>query len=110
MIRLTLPVLILVQLQTPIENTPIVLCIGLNYKQHAQEANVNGFTLHTFSRTNILSVFSQLPVPNYPTVFTKPADALAGPFDAIDIHPYARELLDYEGELTVVIGRDAKNV
>ncbi|KAJ5814579.1 hypothetical protein N7474_006356 [Penicillium riverlandense] len=78
------------RLETPIEDTPIVLCIGLNYKQHAQEAN--------------------LPVPKYPTVFTKPADALAGPFDAIDIHPDARELLDYEGELTVVIGRDAKNV
>ncbi|KAJ5606574.1 hypothetical protein N7510_009355 [Penicillium lagena] len=78
------------RLETPIENTPIVLCIGLNYKQHAQEAN--------------------LPVPKYPTVFTKPADALAGPFDAIDIHPDAHELLDYEGELTVVIGRDAKNV
>ncbi|KAJ6014855.1 hypothetical protein N7540_009446 [Penicillium herquei] len=74
----------------PIESTPLVLCIGLNYKQHAQEAN--------------------LQVPKYPTVFTKPADALAGPFEAIDIHPDAREMLDWEGELTVVISRDAKNV
>ncbi|KAJ5443842.1 uncharacterized protein N7458_007714 [Penicillium daleae] len=40
----------------------------------------------------------------------KPADALAGPFDTIDVHPDAREMLDYEGELTVVVGRDAKNV
>lgn len=40
----------------------------------------------------------------------KPADALAGPSDTIDIHPEAREMLDYEGELTVVVGRDAKNV
>ncbi|KAJ5454774.1 fumarylacetoacetate hydrolase family protein [Penicillium daleae] len=78
------------KLECPIESTPIVVCIGLNYRQHAQEAS--------------------LPVPKYPPVFTKPADALAGPFDAIDIHPDARELLDYEGELTVVIGKDAKNV
>ncbi|KAJ5679878.1 hypothetical protein N7462_008122 [Penicillium macrosclerotiorum] len=78
------------QLECPLESTPIVLCIGLNYKQHAEEAN--------------------LPVPSYPTVFTKPADTLAGPFETIDIHPDARKLLDYEGELTLVIGKDAKNV
>ena len=49
-------------------------------------------------------------MPTYPPVFTKPADALAGPFEPIEIHPDAQPLLDYEGELTVVIGRDAKNV
>lgn len=49
-------------------------------------------------------------MPTYPPVFTKPADALAGPFETIEIHPDAQPLLDYEGELTVIIGRDAKNV
>lgn len=49
-------------------------------------------------------------MPTYPPVFTKPADALAGPFEPIEIHPDAQPLLDYEGELTVIIGRDAKNV
>lgn len=43
-------------------------------------------------------------------VFTKPADALAGPYDDIPIHPDAQSQLDYEGELSVVIGKDAKNV
>jgi 2-keto-4-pentenoate hydratase/2-oxohepta-3-ene-1,7-dioic acid hydratase in catechol pathway len=43
-------------------------------------------------------------------VFTKPQDALAGPFDDIEIHPDAQSMLDYEGELSVVIGKDAKNV
>lgn len=52
----------------------------------------------------------QLTVPKYPPIFTKPADALAGPEEAIEIHPDARAMLDYEGELTVIIGRDAKNV
>jgi 2-keto-4-pentenoate hydratase/2-oxohepta-3-ene-1,7-dioic acid hydratase in catechol pathway len=49
-------------------------------------------------------------VPKYPVSFIKPADSLAGPFDAINIHADARELLDYEGELTIVIGKDAKDV
>ena len=43
-------------------------------------------------------------------MFTKPADALAGPYDNIAIHPNAQSMLDYEGELTVVIGKDAKDV
>ena len=43
-------------------------------------------------------------------MFTKPADALAGPFDPIFIHPEAQPSLDYEGELTVIVGRDCKNV
>jgi transcription initiation factor TFIIH subunit 2 len=53
---------------------------------------------------------TQLHVPPYPVVFTKPADALAGPLDPVSIHPDAQGMLDYEGELTVVIGKDAKNV
>ncbi|GKZ49436.1 hypothetical protein AbraIFM66951_002000 [Aspergillus brasiliensis] len=76
--------------QHEVETTPIIICIGLNYHAHAQE--------------------SKLPVPLYPPVFTKPADALAGPFETIQIHPDAQPQLDYEGELTVIIGQDAKNV
>ena len=43
-------------------------------------------------------------------MFTKPADALAGPLDDIHIHPDTQTMLDYEGELTVIIGKDGKNV
>lgn len=53
---------------------------------------------------------SQLKIPPYPVVFTKPADALTGPNDDVHIHKDAQGMLDYEGELTVVIGKDAKNV
>ena len=52
----------------------------------------------------------KLAVPRYPAVFTKPADALAGPFDIIYTHPATREMLDYEGELVVIIRKDCKNV
>ena len=43
-------------------------------------------------------------------MFRKPPDALAGPMDDIHIHPDTQSMLDYEAELTVVIGKDAKNV
>jgi 2-keto-4-pentenoate hydratase/2-oxohepta-3-ene-1,7-dioic acid hydratase in catechol pathway len=56
-----------------------------------------------------LIIRAQLRVPPYPVVFTKPADALAGPLDDVFIHPDAQGMLDYEGELTVVIGEDVKN-
>ncbi|KAF2845801.1 fumarylacetoacetate hydrolase family protein [Plenodomus tracheiphilus IPT5] len=78
------------KLLCPLEWTPIFQCVGLNYRKHATEAN--------------------LTVPKYPVIFTKPGDALAGPFDAIQIHSDAQEKLDYEGELCVIIGQDAKNV
>ncbi|KXX74209.1 Fumarylacetoacetate hydrolase domain-containing protein 2 [Madurella mycetomatis] len=78
------------RLLCPLPRVPLVVCIGLNYQKHATEANLH--------------------VPPYPVVFTKPADALAGPLDDVPIHPDAQGMLDYEGELTVVIGKDAKNV
>lgn len=49
-------------------------------------------------------------MPKYPPIFTKPADSLAGPDEDIEIHPDAQGMLDWEGELTVIMGRDAKNV
>lgn len=74
----------------PLESTPIIMCIGLNYAHHAKEAN--------------------LTPPTYPVVFVKPADALTGPYDDVSIHPEAQSMLDYEGELSVVISKDCKNV
>ncbi|CZR49039.1 uncharacterized protein FPRO_12476 [Fusarium proliferatum ET1] len=78
------------KLLCPLESTPIILCVGLNYQKHAKEAN--------------------LTVPKYPVLFTKPSDALAGPFDDVHVHKDCQSHMDYEGELCVIIGRDAKNV
>jgi len=66
------------------------MCIGLNYAHHAKEAH--------------------LQVPTNPVVFTKPADAIAGPYEDIPIHPDAQSQLDYEGELCVIISKDCKNI
>ncbi|KAJ6071581.1 hypothetical protein N7499_009595 [Penicillium canescens] len=73
----------------PIESVPVFLCIGLNYAEHAKEAN--------------------LPIPPSPVLFIKPADALAGPHDQIEIPDHAK-MLDYEGELCFIVKRDAKNI
>jgi len=75
---------------SPLPSTPIMYGIGLNYKKHIEEAN--------------------FPVPPTPTVFTKPADALAGPYEDIPIYKDCHATMDYEGELTVIIGRSCKNL
>ncbi|KPM39824.1 hypothetical protein AK830_g6734 [Neonectria ditissima] len=78
------------KLLCPLEWTPLVQCIGVNYRQHADEA--------------------KMTVPTYPVLFSKTSDTLAGPHDDIPIHPDAQPMMDFEGELTVIIGRDAKDV
>ncbi|KAJ3494221.1 hypothetical protein NLG97_g4217 [Lecanicillium saksenae] len=75
---------------SPLPSVHYFICIGLNYKQHAEEAS--------------------LAIAENPVIFAKPPDALAGPDDSIQIHPVAQSQLDYEGELGVIIGLDAKNV
>ncbi|WVQ95296.1 hypothetical protein IAU59_002391 [Kwoniella sp. CBS 9459] len=70
-----------------------IRCIGLNYVNHAKECN--------------------MAIPETPTVFMKPSTALADPFPAPTILPKAflkDDAADYEAELAVVIGKDAKNV
>jgi acylpyruvate hydrolase len=66
-----------------------IICIGLNYRDHAQETN--------------------LAVPEVPTVFAKYSNTLIGNGDAILI-PGTTSRPDYEAELAFVIGRRAKQV
>lgn len=69
-----------------------VRCLGLNYGQHARELNN--------------------PLPQHPVIFYKPLPALSGPFDPIPVSRMAQRTpaVDYECELVVVIGKEAKNV
>ncbi|KAH6708775.1 aromatic compound degradation protein [Leptodontidium sp. MPI-SDFR-AT-0119] len=73
----------------PLESVPIGIGIGLNYRQHAEEAG--------------------LPFPTFPVVFAKYPDTLAGPFEDVPVNPDAH-FLDYEGELTLIIGKDIKDL
>jgi 2-keto-4-pentenoate hydratase/2-oxohepta-3-ene-1,7-dioic acid hydratase in catechol pathway len=69
-----------------------VRCLGLNYEQHAKESN--------------------LPIPKFPVLFFKPVTAISGPTDDIPVAAIAQEAegLDYECELVIVIGKEARNV
>ena len=69
-----------------------VRCLGLNYEQHARESN--------------------LPIPKYPVLFYKPVTSITGPTDDIPVSTLAQEGegLDYECELVVVIGKEARDV
>jgi len=73
-----------------VEDVPIIRCIGLNYKTHIKETG--------------------RPLPTCPTVFTKPAPAITDHDSPIPIPKVAQEQCDYEGELTIVIGKDAYDV
>ena len=66
-----------------------VVCIGLNYSDHAAEAGMD--------------------VPPEPIVFMKATSALCGPDDGIEL-PHASVSTDWEVELAVVIGAHAKNI
>jgi len=66
-----------------------VICVGLNYHDHAQE--------------------SDLQIPDVPTIFPKFSRSLIGPTDDI-VMPPVSDKVDWEVELGVVIGRDARYV
>lgn len=66
-----------------------ILCIGLNYREHAAE--------------------SGSAVPENPVLFIKASNTLNHPFDPIPL-PKLSAQVDYEAELAVVIGKAAKSV
>ncbi|MEO3428738.1 fumarylacetoacetate hydrolase family protein [Pelagibius sp. CAU 1746] len=72
-----------------VANVGKVVCIGLNYSDHAAEAG--------------------MPVPDEPVIFMKATSALCGPNDDV-LLPRGTEKADWEVELGVVIGRTASEV
>jgi 2-keto-4-pentenoate hydratase/2-oxohepta-3-ene-1,7-dioic acid hydratase in catechol pathway len=77
------------RLGPPLSGIGKMVCIGLNYTDHALEVG--------------------LPLPSEPTLFIKANSAINGPTDPI-VKPKEATKLDYEVELAAVIGRDARNV
>jgi 2-keto-4-pentenoate hydratase/2-oxohepta-3-ene-1,7-dioic acid hydratase in catechol pathway len=78
-----------VQLEAPIARPPKFLAVGLNYADHVAEAG--------------------LETPENPMIFNKQSTCVTGPTDPIHV-PKVSHVLDYEGELGVVIGRHARHV
>ena len=73
----------------PVPDPEKIICLGLNYKEHAAEAS--------------------LEAPPAPMLFAKFRNSLIGQ-DAPVVLPRASEEVDYEGELAVVIGKRCKEV
>lgn len=78
-----------IRLGSPIARPSKIVCIGLNYADHAKETNA--------------------PLPSEPIIFMKSTTSLVGPNDAIMI-PKNSVKTDWEVELAVVIGKKASYV
>lgn len=78
-----------VRLLAPVPVPGKILCIGLNYRDHAAEGNI--------------------AVPDEPPLFGKWANSVVGPDAVVVVPPVTREA-DYEAELGVVIGVPAHDV
>jgi 2-keto-4-pentenoate hydratase/2-oxohepta-3-ene-1,7-dioic acid hydratase in catechol pathway len=76
-------------LLAPIASPPKIICLGLNYVDHAAETNS--------------------AIPDEPVTFMKPHTTIIGPNENI-IKPNFVKRLDYEGELAIVMGKKAKNI
>ena len=70
-------------------NPSKVICVGLNYKDHADEL--------------------EMALPDHPIIFIKPPSAVIGPDENI-VNPPESKQVDYEAELGVVIGKDCRRV
>lgn len=75
------------RLLAPILRPEKIVCIGLNYRDHAEESN--------------------MPLPKEPVIFGKFANAVIGPEDNILLPTSLSDKVDFEAELAVVIGRRA---
>ncbi|SFG92383.1 2-keto-4-pentenoate hydratase/2-oxohepta-3-ene-1,7-dioic acid hydratase (catechol pathway) [Halopelagius inordinatus] len=78
-----------VKLLAPVPKPGKMICVGLNYHDHAEEQDED--------------------VPEKPMLFAKASSSVTNPEDPI-VHPNDVEQVDYEVELGVVVGRTARNV
>jgi 2-keto-4-pentenoate hydratase/2-oxohepta-3-ene-1,7-dioic acid hydratase in catechol pathway len=72
-----------------VTNPNKIICVGLNYRKHAEETNA--------------------PIPEYPILFNKFNNTLNGHGHDVEL-PKASEKVDYEAELVIVIGKKSKYV
>ena len=79
-----------IRLGSPIARPSKIICIGLNFKDHAAESGLGA-------------------VPEEPLIFGKATSAICGPYDNIVI-PRGSEQTDWEVELGVVIGKKTSYV
>jgi acylpyruvate hydrolase len=79
-----------VRLRAPVPDPAMVLSIGMNYHEHLKEMNA--------------------PAPQKPTAFTKSIASIIAAGDPIKVPPSNPNMLDWEGEFSVVIGKPCHRV
>ena len=72
-----------------------VICVGANYAEHVNESE---------------RVVGAIDLPDDPVYFTKDVRSICGPYDDIVVDPDVTAQLDWEVELAVIIGSEARNV
>ncbi|HWI85921.1 MAG TPA: fumarylacetoacetate hydrolase family protein [Sphingomonas sp.] len=82
-----------VRLETPIADPRKFLAIGMNYQAHADEAAAAGH-----------------PVPKSQLWFNKQVTCITGPYSDVDIPKAGPDMVDYEAEMGVVIGKRCRHV
>jgi 2-keto-4-pentenoate hydratase/2-oxohepta-3-ene-1,7-dioic acid hydratase in catechol pathway len=78
-----------VRLESPVLRPPKILAVGLNYRDHAEEAGMD--------------------IPKVPMIFNKQSTSAHPPYEPFHL-PRASHRLDYEGELAFVIGKACRHV
>lgn len=73
----------------PLSRPSKIICVGLNYREHAEETG--------------------LATPEYPTIFSRFTSGLVGHNSAL-IKPQVSDDFDYEGEMAVIIGKTGRNI
>ncbi|KAL1618957.1 hypothetical protein SLS56_010328 [Neofusicoccum ribis] len=75
-----------------VEQVPLIRCLGLNYRDHAAEAN--------------------MAIPSEPVLFIKPRTALTGPHPQKIVVPKIAQdgSSDYEAELTVILAKTGRDI
>lgn len=78
-----------VKLLAPIPRPPKIICVGLNYRDHAIESNME--------------------IPKVPTIFSKYSTSVIGPGDSI-VLPRLSTKPDYEAEFAVIVGKGGRHI
>ena len=77
-----------------------IFCVGKNYREHAREFERSGFDASS----------GRAEIPDAPIFFTKVPETVIGPGEPISYDPAVSTAIDYEGELTVIIGKGGRSI
>ena len=89
-----------VKLKAPLPRPPRnIFCVGKNYHAHAKEFASSGY-----------DASAKEVVPEVPVIFSKPPSSVIGPHEPIPSYLDPTSSVDYEGELTVVIGKGGRAI